>query len=685
MVGFTVSFSGSKVERQEQMATLLERKIKKTKEETWKLNFNGKDIPVSDLAQPVVGIIQWADDYISGALSANPYASTAWAGVSLLLPLALNPSKQAASFAQDLDYLTDVIVRSKAREDLYQQHRDSEQTKAYESSNRLPDTLYRDTLKKLYVENGAFRLGLDIVKWNDWDSALGEVRKRENNFKAVYMIWKDKNYQDDSERVFQQHQEGIDIMSFISRNTSGLRNAIEDAQRNTERINLLSWLSDFDPSTNYNTNLDKTRTGTGTWLLNNNIKFEEWKTLPNSFMWLNGRAGSGKSVLSASIVKHLKDIYGSNPSVAIAFFYFSFSNARAQKVDEMLCSLIKQICTQRPIIPEPVQSLNKYLARGQRPDRRTLEDALTATIRGFTAVYIVLDALDECPSTENERDVLLQSIERIHNTVTENLHMLCTSRQLTDIDEVLQPMASSTSASNVDLWQYKAAVDHDIGLHIDKRFSEAPFRSWPEDIQLEARTALIEKADGMFQYVACQFDNLKNHRTPPRIRAALKDLPKGLDDTYDRMLKGINPEYRAQVASALKWLAHSLRPLSLEELAELFFVDHEQDVPFNESDRFTNTEDVLNYLPGLVTKTKIPAVGAMMITEIRLVHFSCKEYLLSKRMTQLYFATPEEASHLHILSEDMLATHSSLRSPWELWKYAARYGPLHLEKIPLGS
>ena len=36
---------------------------------------------------PVVGTIRWANDYISNALSANPYASLAWAGVSLLLPV----------------------------------------------------------------------------------------------------------------------------------------------------------------------------------------------------------------------------------------------------------------------------------------------------------------------------------------------------------------------------------------------------------------------------------------------------------------------------------------------------------------------------------------------------------------------------------------------------------------------
>lgn len=82
-----VTLSGSKEERKDQMATLLARKIAEVKMNTWRLKFGAQDIPLKDLAQPVVGIIQWADDYIAGALSASPYASLAWGGVSLLLPV----------------------------------------------------------------------------------------------------------------------------------------------------------------------------------------------------------------------------------------------------------------------------------------------------------------------------------------------------------------------------------------------------------------------------------------------------------------------------------------------------------------------------------------------------------------------------------------------------------------------
>ena len=90
MITPTLMIMGSKEERQQQMAALLAGKVEEAKKKTWKLKFGGKEIPVKEVVESVVGIISWADDYISGALSTNPYASIAWGGVSLLLPVSPN-------------------------------------------------------------------------------------------------------------------------------------------------------------------------------------------------------------------------------------------------------------------------------------------------------------------------------------------------------------------------------------------------------------------------------------------------------------------------------------------------------------------------------------------------------------------------------------------------------------------
>jgi len=59
MIGSRVIFSSSKLERKDQMSTFLDKKIETVKENTWKLKFCGKDVPLKDLAKPVIGIIQY--------------------------------------------------------------------------------------------------------------------------------------------------------------------------------------------------------------------------------------------------------------------------------------------------------------------------------------------------------------------------------------------------------------------------------------------------------------------------------------------------------------------------------------------------------------------------------------------------------------------------------------------------
>jgi hypothetical protein len=80
--------SSSKIKRKDQMQTILEAMMEEANQKTWKLRFGSEyEISARDVMQPLVGAINGANDYITGVLSPNPYASLAWAGVSLLLPV----------------------------------------------------------------------------------------------------------------------------------------------------------------------------------------------------------------------------------------------------------------------------------------------------------------------------------------------------------------------------------------------------------------------------------------------------------------------------------------------------------------------------------------------------------------------------------------------------------------------
>lgn len=99
-------------------------------------------------------------------------------------------------------------------------------------------------------------------------------------------------------------------------------------------------------------------------------------------------------------------------------------------------------------------------------------------------------------------------------------------------------------------------------------------------------------------------DLIKNCKQVGKVRSRLKDLPETLDDTYDRILASI-PEENWQIArTAMMLLSHSIRPLTLEELAEGMVVDYEAQNFEPEEHRLTNYRHVLEICSSLVSVSK---------------------------------------------------------------------------------
>ena len=182
----------------------------------------------------------------------------------------------------------------------------------------------------------------------------------------------------------------------------------------------------------------------------------------------------------------------------MAYYYYSFSDLEKKNVDGMLCSLIKQLCCCRLDTPKALNDLRPYKERGHRPEREKLMGALASAFEGFSDVFLVVDALDECPTAGHELEALLKCLSQILNANHANLHLLCTSRRELAIEKALEPFLTPANTDiDLSLFKYKAGVDSDISRHVDKVFATETYQDWPEDIKMEAREALIQKADGM--------------------------------------------------------------------------------------------------------------------------------------------------------------------------------------------
>jgi hypothetical protein len=148
-------------------------------------------------------------------------------------------------------------------------------------------------------------------------------------------------------------------------------------------------------------------------------------------------------------------------------------------------------------LPEAVANLRRFRDISHQPDLESLENALKESTQDFNSVYLIIDALDECPQVDREREDLLEVLEKIQRWDLPNLHLLCTSRRESDIVAKLEPLVSEHRTTVIDLERRREEIDRDIRAYIHKEIESSYFRSWPPDVKKKAISALTRKADGM--------------------------------------------------------------------------------------------------------------------------------------------------------------------------------------------
>jgi hypothetical protein len=133
-----------------------------------------------------------------------------------------------------------------------------------------------------------------------------------------------------------------------------------------------------------------------------------------------------------------------------------------------------------------------------------------------------------------------------------------------------------------------------------------------------------------FRWVFYQLDTLRRC-IPSSIRKVLDELPTTLDDTYERALQGIPKEKRQHAHHLFQCLVAAIRPLRVEELAEIFTIkfDAADSVPsLKEGWRPESPEEaVLSTCSTLIAV--IENEGSKIV---QFSHFSVKEYLTSDRL-----------------------------------------------------
>jgi len=306
------------------------------------------------------------------------------------------------------------------------------------------------------------------------------------------------------------------------------------------RESIHKWLFLPDPSLNHNIARGAHHEGTTAWFFEK--IFRKWKPVPKttetgSLLWIYGKRASCStaspttsdsncisswfrqehpmvrgsfinpselpmSSVSSSIIEYIAAIAATSEAL-LAYFYFYFRNVNKQHLHDLIPSLLIQFSAHLGPRCDILLHLYEEHDSGKR---QPSDHALVTCLKGmlFTVsmqacpIYLVMDALDECPDTfgiPSPRERVLKLVKELVELPLPSLHIIVTSRPEVDIWDVLihlkplQVCLHDQEGQKADIRGYvESIVSSD---------SEQIMRRWSAKHKKDVIDELSKRANGM--------------------------------------------------------------------------------------------------------------------------------------------------------------------------------------------
>jgi hypothetical protein len=183
----------------------------------------------------------------------------------------------------------------------------------------------------------------------------------------------------------------------------------------------------------------------------------------------------------------------------MAHFYFDFRDVDKQRLHNLLPSLLCQLSARSDSFCDTLSRLYSAHDSGtQKPSDRAMAECLEEMLTFETQkpTYIILDALDECPTTSSipsSREDLLEFVVGLINLRLQNLHICVTSRLEHDIHAALEHLTPHPVILHDESGQQQDIADYVTSVVR----SDTMTRRWPKADQDLVIKTLSENVDGM--------------------------------------------------------------------------------------------------------------------------------------------------------------------------------------------
>lgn len=431
------------------------------------------------------------------------------------------------------------------------------------------------------------------------------------------------------------------------------------ADVNTTEPSYLNALFLTDPSVDRQSLIGKKGArvpGTCEWVERNET-YKAWLCGDPSLLWIFGGPGKGKTMLSIYLIQQLEKFH----SREVIYFFCSSEHPTRSTATAVLRTLLWQMSAIRP-------ELTKLISPYFDPPERT--QAMLSTPGSLWEIFLkviqspklgnmrcLIDGLDECDE-ESSRWLATQFTELSSQPNNSSLHIVIASRHM-------------SSARHIKQLHLDPDNDREVSNDIEK-FTWVKMKELSQRLDLETsscsriQSQLLAKAGGTFLWIGYAMTELSSKRTSLEVEEAVNELPTALPALYGRMLRRIPSGILDLIISLLHWVTLAVRPLSLEELADV--------VTWHVPERMDKRRALRDYI------RLCEPIIVVQQDKVLLVHQPARDYFLRDTKDDDLLAEKVRTSFTSAQSFLAKTCLGALGKPSSLSEYATEHWPQHFSQ-----
>ncbi|TVY39940.1 hypothetical protein LOCC1_G005838 [Lachnellula occidentalis] len=464
-----------------------------------------------------------------------------------------------------------------------------------------------------------------VVLCTKFQRSLGE--QNNSSLRRMLKPLSSTNQFEDAIDLFRQHRNNVEARMCHMVDAAEHRDAQLLLWAAERRRKLLSRLSSIDCKHRHRILREARHEGTGVWLTARD-EYRNWGTPDTtSVLCCFGIPGCGKSVIASSVIDSLRI------SRPVFYYYFNYADKRTLEPANVFGTLARQCLEGMETFESLADEIEQADHDGERLTDHSkaldfMQKAANLYARQF---YIVLDGLDE--ANESSQKVICNGVRQLLNNASVEIKLFITGREelesLLHIKPTVMFYSVIVSPTAIEL-----DIDSYIRASTRLRITEGSLVIRDPALEELIVQELVKGAKGMFLWVAFQLQDLSEAESDAGIKLALKNLPRSLSETYDRLLSRIEGLERLQLIKKLfKWIVCARQPLHVEELRE--------GITFTLADTEWDSTKIVTNFDRLVR-----ACGNLVIVDsnsqiVQLAHYTLQQYLLQSSENPFCFTIQE--------------------------------------------